>query len=202
MTKSLRTLFIFGLTTLISFGQESPPTESPPKAEPEALGPGDHTRTLQGDGWQRSYLVHVPPQYDPKKPTPVVLVFHGGGSNAEQMVRFCGLNEKADQEGFIAVYPQGTGRFKRLLTWNGGNCCGYAQSNKVDDLAFTRALLDDLAKVANVDAKRIYATGMSNGAIMCYPMAVFLPLLGVTPGGLVATLLRHLLDVQFLPGVE
>ena len=82
MTKSLRTLLIFGLTTLISFGQESPPTESPPKVEPEALGPGDHTRTLQVDGRERSYLVHVPPQYDPKKPTPVVLVFHGGGSNA------------------------------------------------------------------------------------------------------------------------
>ena len=138
-------------------------------ADPLVLG--DHTRTLQVEGRERSYLVHVPPKYDPQKPSPVVLIFHGGGSNAEQMIRFCGLNPKADQEGFIAVYPQGTGRFKRLLTWNGGNCCGYAQSNKVDDVAFVRALLDDLAKVANVDAKRIYATGMSNGAIMCYLLA-------------------------------
>jgi polyhydroxybutyrate depolymerase len=36
----------------------------------------------------------------------VVLISHGGGSNAEQMIRFCGLNEKADQAGFIAVYPK------------------------------------------------------------------------------------------------
>jgi len=42
---------------------------------------------------------------------------------------------------------------------------------KVDDVAFTRALLDDLAKVAKVDAKRVYATGMSNGAIMAYRLA-------------------------------
>jgi polyhydroxybutyrate depolymerase len=135
------------------------------------LAPGDHASTLQVDSRSRSYLVHVPPKHDPKKPTPVVLAFHGGGSNAEQMVRFCGLNEKADKEGFIVVYPSGTGRFEKMLTWNGGNCCGYAQWNKVDDVAFARALLDDLAKVVNVDPKRVYATGMSNGAIMCYRLA-------------------------------
>ena len=87
------------------------------------------------------------------------------------MVRFCGLNEKADQEGFIAVYPNGTGRLEPMLTWNGGNCCGYAQWNNVDDVGFTRALLDDLAKVVNVDAKRVFATGISNGGIMCYRLA-------------------------------
>jgi polyhydroxybutyrate depolymerase len=140
-------------------------------ADPQPLGPGDHTRTLQVDGRERSYLVHVPAKYGGKQPTPVVLAFHGGGSNAEQMVRFCGLNEKADKEGFLAVYPSGTGRFERMLTWNAGNCCGYAMQNKVDDVAFTRALLDDLAEVANVDPKRVYATGMSNGAIMCYRLA-------------------------------
>ena len=81
-----------------------------------------------------------------------MLAFHGGGTNAEGMVRFCGLNEKADKEGFIVVYPNGTG-WMNMLTWNGGNCCGYAMKNKVDDVGFTRSLLDDLAKVANVDAK-------------------------------------------------
>ena len=86
------------------------------------LTPGDHTRTLQHDGRTRSYIVHIPPKYDAKQPTPVVLAFYGGG-NAEQMVRFCGLNEKADKEGFIVVYPNRTGRQKRMLTWNGGNCC-------------------------------------------------------------------------------
>jgi polyhydroxybutyrate depolymerase len=134
------------------------------------LTPGDQTRTLQHDGDTRSYLVHVPPKYDPKRPTPVVLAFHGGGSNPEQMVRFCGLNEKADKEGFIAVYPEGTG-WLNLLTWNGGNCCGYAMKNNVNDVAFVRALLDDLAKAANIDAKRVFATGISNGGILCYRLA-------------------------------
>ena len=61
------------------------------------LAAGDHTRTLDFGGRSRSYIVHVPPKYDAKQPTPVVLAFHGAGSNAEQMVHFCGLNEKADQ---------------------------------------------------------------------------------------------------------
>jgi len=89
------------------------------------LAAGDQTRTLEVGGRSRSYIVHVPPKYDGKHRTPVVLVFHGGGSNAEQMRRFCGLSEKADSEGFIAVYPNGTGWLERMLTWNGGNCCGY-----------------------------------------------------------------------------
>jgi polyhydroxybutyrate depolymerase len=122
---------------------------------------GDHTRSLEVDKRPRTYLVHVPPNYDPKKPAPVVLVFHGGGSNAEQMVTFCGLNETADQHGFVVVYPNGTGRLGNLLTFNGGNCCGSAMTNNVDDVAFTKALLDDLARVVKVDPKRVYVTGMS-----------------------------------------
>jgi polyhydroxybutyrate depolymerase len=91
----------------------------------EPLAPGDHTRNLKVDGRSRTYLVHVATKVE--QPTPIVLSFHGGGSNAEQTVRFCGLNEKADKEGFIVVYPGGTG-YLNMLTWNGGNCCGACNS--------------------------------------------------------------------------
>src|SRR4051812_46968491 len=104
-------------------------------AQPASFRPGDHTPTVEVDKRGRTYLVHVPPKYDPKKPPPVVLAFHGGGSNAEQMVKFCGLNETADKHGFVVVYPSGTGRLEKLLTFNGGNCCGYAMTSKVDDVA-------------------------------------------------------------------
>ena len=135
------------------------------------LEPGDHTRTVEVGDLTRSYIVHVPPSYDGSKAFPVVLGFHGGGSNAEAFIRFSGLNEKADEAGFLAIYPSGIGLLPRMLTWNGGNCCGYAMRNNVDDVAFVRALLDDLAKVAKIDEKRVYATGMSNGAIISYLLA-------------------------------
>jgi polyhydroxybutyrate depolymerase len=140
-------------------------------ASNDKLSPGDYVRTLELGKWTRTYLVHVPKSYDGTKFHPVVLVYHGGSSNAEQMVHFCGLNETADRASFIAVYPNGTGRLEKVLTWNGGNCCGNAMQTNVDDVAFTKVLLDDLAKVVKVDAKRVYATGMSNGAIMAYRLA-------------------------------
>lgn len=137
----------------------------------DPLGPGDHSRILTVGDLKRNYLIHIPPKYDSKTPTPVILVFHGGGSNAEVMVQFCGLNEKSDEAGFIVVYPSGIGRLEKVLTFNGGNCCGYAMNNKVDDVGFTRMLLDDLAESANIDPKRVFATGMSNGGIMSYLLA-------------------------------
>lgn len=135
------------------------------------LKPGGHNRSLEVGGRTRTYFVHIPKSYDGTRPFPVVLAFHGGGSNAQQMARFCGLNDKAEKAGFLVVYPNGTGRLEEALTWNGGNCCGYAMRNTVDDVAFTRALLDDLAKVVKLDSKRVYATGISNGAIMAYRLA-------------------------------
>jgi polyhydroxybutyrate depolymerase len=139
---------------------------------PATLSPGDVTRMLTHDGRERSYIVYVPPTYDPAQPTAVVLVFHGGGGNAENARMMTGFDAVADAEGFIVVYPNGTGRrTDRLLTWNGGRCCAYAMEQNVDDVGFVRTLLADLGTVANVDARRIYATGMSNGAIMSYRLA-------------------------------
>jgi polyhydroxybutyrate depolymerase len=140
-------------------------------SEAAALLPGDHSRSLEVDGGERGYLVHVPPQYDPAAAMPVVLAFHGGGANAENMVVFSGLNEKADQAGFIVVYPEGSGRLARMLTFNAGNCCGHAAARSIDDVAFTRLVLDDLERIANIDRRRVFATGMSNGAMMCYRLA-------------------------------
>lgn len=134
----------------------------------DPIKPGDYSRTVESGGRKRTYLVHIPPKYDRQKPMPLVLAFHGGGSNAPQMVRFCGLNEKGDAAGFIVVYPNGTGRIDQIFTWNTGNCCGYALSQNVDDVAFVRALLDDLGRDVAIDPKRVYATGMSNGGMMAY----------------------------------
>jgi polyhydroxybutyrate depolymerase len=145
----------------------------PKTGKPEMrLFHGDHTRIVDVGDLKRRYLIYIPAKYDATKPTPVVVVFHGGGGNPESMIRLTGMNAKADESGFIVVYPFGTGKLANsLLTFNGGECCGYAMQNKVDDVGFTRELLDDLAKVANVDADRVFATGLSNGGIMAHYVA-------------------------------
>jgi len=82
-----------------------------------------------------------------------------------------GLSDKADEAGFIVVYPNGTGKGDVLLVWNAGGWHGPNADKQPDDVKFVRELLDDLAKVVNVDPRRIYATGMSNGGMMCYRLA-------------------------------
>ncbi len=140
---------------------------------PSALTPGDYDFSLTHGGRVRTYLLHIPPQAADKKPLAVVLNFHGGGGAAKGQKEWSGLDAVADREGFLAVYPDGTGRFgRRLLTWNAGTCCGYARTNAVDDVGFVSALLVDLAARTPVDRTRVYATGMSNGAMMSYRLAV------------------------------
>jgi polyhydroxybutyrate depolymerase len=136
----------------------------------QPLGPGDYYRTLRSECCCRSYMVHVPRGYDPAQPTPVVLVFHGVGGNARKMALSCNLSEKADRAGFLAVYPNGTGpRF--FQTFNAGGDRRRKATRKPDDVLFVSRLLDDLATVVNVDSERVYATGISNGAMLCYRLA-------------------------------
>ena len=107
---------------------------------------------------------------------PVVISLHGGGGSAEGQQQHTRMDELADREGFIVVYPDGSGRLKnRLLTWNAGTCCGYAMTEHVDDVNFIAAMLDDLAQRVSIDTRRVYATGMSNGAMMAYRLAAELP---------------------------
>jgi len=135
-------------------------------AQPETLGPGDHTRTLMMGEQKRTYLVHVPKSYDPKKPAPVVLALHGMGMTGGMMDWLSGLNKKSDEAGFIVVYPSGLS-----LMWNAGGFGGKTPKKEPDDVAFIGKLLDDLGTVVKMDEKRVYACGMSNGGMMCYRLA-------------------------------
>lgn len=134
-------------------------------------GPGDKTGTLEIGGRTRTYFVHVPTGYDGLKPLPLVFVLHGGGQSPESAERMSGMSTKADIENFLVAYPSGTGRFSRMPTWNSGNCCGYGMENKMDDVAFLRALIGKLEQDYTVDPRRIYATGISNGGMMSYRVA-------------------------------
>jgi polyhydroxybutyrate depolymerase len=129
----------------------------------------DQTVTLQSGGGERTAIVHIPSTAVSGRPMPLVLVLHGGGGSAEGAIRMSQMNGAADRLGFLAVYPSGTGAFKSsLLTWNAWNCCGYALKHAVDDVAFIRTLVSRLESDHSVDPKRIYATGLSNGAMMAY----------------------------------
>ncbi len=136
------------------------------------MEPPGTLHTLHHDGRERSYHVVAPKNDNGKTPAPLVVALHGGGGNAANIPQMSGLHLKAEKEGFITVFPNGTGRFKRgLFTWNAGTCCGYAQQHNVDDSGFLLAMVRRLQKEYRIDDKRIYATGMSNGGMMAYRLA-------------------------------
>jgi len=130
--------------------------------------------TLVHDGIERTYVIRVPHGLDPRRGrVPLVVVLHGGGGNARNAEAMTGFTGKAAREGFIVVYPEGTGRFKgRLLTWNAGHCCGHAMERRSDDVGFIGALLDRLVATHPIDPKRIYVTGMSNGGMMTHRLGI------------------------------
>jgi polyhydroxybutyrate depolymerase len=118
----------------------------------------------------RFYRADLPPA-----PTgaPILLVLHGGGGNPDQIARNSGMSVPANRAGYAVIYPAGTGR--RLLTWNGGYCCGQAARLGIDDIAFLDAVIADAARRFGLDSSRIYITGMSNGSLMAEAYAASRP---------------------------
>jgi polyhydroxybutyrate depolymerase len=160
------------LITLALIGAARCKRASPNPGGPTAqLRAGDHEFVLRHGGRSRSYIVHVPQRITPQPP--VLLAFHGGGGNAAGFKAYAEVDRLADREGFLAVYPNGTGPLpNRLLTWNAGDgCCGYAMNNNIDDVGFAVAVIDDLANRTALDRSRIYATGHSNGGILSHRIA-------------------------------
>ncbi len=135
-------------------------------------GPGNYDLSLQAGSKTRTFLVHLPPGFSERGPLPVMLAFHGGGGSAQGFQKYAGLDAIADREGFVVVYPDGSGRVgRRLLSWNAGGCCGYAREARADDVGFALRILADLARELPLDRTRVYATGHSNGAMLAYRLA-------------------------------
>ncbi|MFY0538678.1 alpha/beta hydrolase family esterase [Nannocystis pusilla] len=88
-------------------GDDTTSTTGAPLCDGGGLGPGDHTITLEHGGLMRSAIVHVPTDYDPQAPTPVVLNFHGFTQNAAGQQQLSGMNPVAEEHDFIVVYPEG-----------------------------------------------------------------------------------------------
>jgi polyhydroxybutyrate depolymerase len=170
---------------------------------------------LSYQGRNRSYLLHVPASTAGKESLPLVIVLHGGTGNGESAVRMSGFNAVADRYGVIAAYPNGTGRAgdNLLLTWNGGSCCAYAETAEVDDVGFLRAVVEDIRAHYAIDRNRVFATGLSNGAIMSQrlaceaadvfaaiaPVAGTLNFSGCHPGQPVSVIEFHGTDDQHIP---
>jgi polyhydroxybutyrate depolymerase len=133
---------------------------------PSGFADGTSSHTINVGGLDRIYRLHKPAGLPAS--APLVVVLHGGFGSAEQAQRSYGWDQLADSEHFVVAYPDGV---KRAWNVNGGGCCGKPAREHVDDVAFISAAVADVAKNVGVNASGVYATGMSNGAMMSYTLA-------------------------------
>jgi polyhydroxybutyrate depolymerase len=119
----------------------------------------------------RPYKTHVPTSYDATKPTPLVVGFHGYGASAivgEAIVR---LVPTSDAHGFLYAYPDGLTDSTGSQFWNATDACCNIDHNSVDDVRYFDAIVLDMSAKYNVDPKRIFVVGHSNGAFMAHRLA-------------------------------
>ena len=128
---------------------------------------GSSDETIESGGETRDYILHIPPSYSGSDATPLVLNFHGLGSNSQDQADYSGLPDTSDEEGFIVVMPQG------LVTdiipiphWN-----NTLLEPRPDDVAFVRDLIDQLEAELCIDPARVFSTGMSMGAMISTRLA-------------------------------
>ncbi len=136
--------------------------------------------TISIDGITRRYAVYIPQNYNDNYAYPIVFELHGGGIYIEDMTGESGYKspyklwmELSDRENFIVVYPEGLPGAYGKPTWNDCRADCIVNSN-ADDVHFISTLIDTLSSKYNIDQKRVYISGTSNGGFMALRLAVCL----------------------------
>lgn len=162
---TLVTLAVLGITGRFGslYAQPEEGAQAPPPIQSAVIQVGD---------LQRSYLYHAPENL---ADNPVlVLVFHGGGIDAEKMraITAYEFERLAEAHGFIVAYPNGYGQ-----SWNDcrKNIPYPAKRENIDDIAFVRALIGHFRADYAVDPSRVFAMGVSNGGHLAYRLALEMP---------------------------
>lgn len=127
----------------------------------------EQTCTLDVDGMKRSFLLLAPKVLTENPPRPLVFMFHGGGNRARSAVKLTGFSKLALRENFILVYPEGIDEH-----WADGRGTTPTEIAGVDDVLFTEKIIQSLEKHFPIDANRIFAAGMSNGAIFVHRLGL------------------------------
>lgn len=169
-TRVLAPLLVLALLGSLAGCRHSDP---PPAVDPPPTGTS--TQRLTIGGVTREFRLFVPSLVVPSllatssRPDPVSLVvmLHGGLGTAEQAENSYGWDAEAERKDFVVAYPDGIGR-----AWSvGGGCCGEPGRTGTDDVAFIEAVVANVSGRLPINPSRVYATGMSNGALMSYRLA-------------------------------
>jgi polyhydroxybutyrate depolymerase len=137
------------------------PASATPAAVPLVVeGPGRYGGEVRSGGVLRRFVLVVPESAP--DPAPLVIVFHGFMGSSSEVEQLTGMTELAEEEGFLVVYPEGSGLPR---SWRSDPRRGDS------DVVFVRDLVGLLTEAVGIDDTRIFATGMSNGGGMAARLA-------------------------------
>ncbi len=130
------------------------------------------TDSIFFQGYYRTFITHIPPNYTGTDSVPLVFVLHGGGGTANGMISFSEFDLVSDTAVFIAVFPQGVVEASSGgYTWADGRGTP-ADTAGIDDVGFISALIDHINSNYEINNSKVYACGMSNGGFMSQRLAV------------------------------
>jgi polyhydroxybutyrate depolymerase len=165
--KSMVVVLMAAIATLTACSKDEPaaaPTATSVCPGAAALKAGTSTHKLTSHGFDREYLVYAPASYTGRTRVPVVLEFHGYGSNARQQLAYGNLGPQSERDGFLVVGPQGQGEVRHFTLLG-------PTAGEQDDVVFVADLIEHLQETLCVDPARVYATGMSNGGALSAVLA-------------------------------
>jgi polyhydroxybutyrate depolymerase len=149
----------FAAFPLIAKGEFSPPQKS--------LTEGMELYTVVINKQERDFLVHKPTNYREDRLLPLVIAIHGYRMSAKSMAKVTGFNKVANKSGFVVAYPNGGNH-----QWNGK---AIANLNTADDIDYIKAMVDLVKEKYEIDTKRIYVTGFSNGGFFSQRLVCDMP---------------------------
>lgn len=161
---------------------------SRPVSATQAVTTGDQPGSFSVVGLKRTYLLHIPPAYNGQATFPLVIVLHGTSKRGADAAKITGFSAIADREGFIVVYPDS-------LTLENTHRWVIRDTEGHYDAAFIEALIDKLQSTLQIDSRRIYVAGMSNGGYFTYALACTLTgkfaSIATVIGGMERTVIHH-----------
>lgn len=129
--------------------------------------------TYKSDLGERQYWVYVPELVRPGRPAPLVVMLHGCTQDGPDIARGTRLNEWADREGFIAVYPQQSASVQAQKCWSWFST--QHQQRGAGEPAIIAGITGEIIKTHNIDTSRVYLAGISAGAAMAGLVAAAYP---------------------------
>ena len=129
--------------------------------------------SIEHDGIDREYVLHVPNSYNGNSSVPLVFNFHGGSGSATNQRYLSDMDQVADTAGFIVVYPQGSVLLDGSSYWN-SMIATEGSKGTADDIGFISFLIDEISLNYNIDLEKVYACGYSNGGDLSISLACYL----------------------------